>query len=111
MGHEVPQVNEEHFAAMQNDTSNVISQPHPEETPVEPPPMRHSDLGLKPAIMERINSYASISVSRAVPKAPAEPTVDKNPQSIPNDANPPPLQGLEEMHTIVNKYSHLWSHK
>ena len=33
LGPEVPQVNEEHFAAMQNDTSNVISQPHPEETP------------------------------------------------------------------------------
>ena len=59
--------------------------------------------------MERINTYASISVSIAVPKAPTEPTVDENPQIIPNDAKPPPFQGLEEMHTIVNKYSHLWS--
>ena len=72
--------------------------------------MRYSDLGLNPAIMERINSYASISVSRAVPRAPTEPTVDENPQIIPKYANPPPLQGLEEMHTIVNRYSHLWSY-
>ena len=41
LGPEVPQVNEDHLAGMQNDTSNVISQPHPEETPVEPPPMRY----------------------------------------------------------------------
>ena len=111
LGPEVPQVNEDHLAEMQNDTSNVISQPNPEETPVEPPPIRHSDLGLNPEILERINGYAFISVSRAVPKAPAEPTVDENPQIIPYDANPSPLQGLEEMHTIVNKYSHLWSYK
>ena len=96
---------------MQNYSSNVISQPHPEETHVEPPPMRYSDLGLNPAIMERINSYASISVSRAVPKVPSEPTVDENPPQpiIPNDTNPPPLQGLEQMHSIVNRWSHLWS--
>ena len=111
LGPEVPQVNEDHLAEMQNDTSNVISQPHPEETPVEPPPMRNSDLGLKPAIMERINSYASISVSRDVPKVPTELTVDINPPQpiVPNDTNPPPLQGLEQMRSIVNKYSHLWS--
>ena len=109
LGPEVPQVNEEHFAAMQNDTSNVISQPHPEETPVEPPPMRNSDLGLKPAIMERINSYASISVSRAVPKVPTEPTVDVNPPQpiVPNDTISPPLQGLEQMRSIVDRWSHL----
>ena len=111
LGPEVPKVNEDHLAEMQNDSSNVISQPNPEETPVEPPPIRHSGLSLNPEILDRINGYASISVTRAVPKAPSEPTVDKNPQTIPNDANLPPLQGLEEMHTIVNKYSHLWSHK
>ena len=110
LGPEVPQVNEDHLAEMQNDTSNVISQPNPEETPVEPPPVRYSDLGLNPEIMERINSYASISVSRAVPKVPTEPTVDENqPQPIiPNDTNPPLLQGLEQMRSIVNRYSHLW---
>ena len=111
LGPEVPQVNEDHLAEMQNDTSNVISQPNPEETPVEPPPVRHSDLGLNPEILEIINGYASISVSRAVPKAPEEPTMDENPKIIPNYANPPPLQRLEEMHTIVNKYSHLWTYK
>ena len=111
LGPEVPQVNEDHLAEMQNDTSNVISQPNPEETPVEPPPVRHSDLGLNPEILARINGYASISVTRAVPKAPSEPKVDKNPQTMPNDANPPPLPGLEEMKTIINRYSHLWSHK
>ena len=62
-GQEVPQVNGAHSAAMQNDTLNVISQPDPEETPVEPPPIQSLDLGLKPAIMERTNSYASISIS------------------------------------------------
>ena len=91
LGPEVPQVNEDHLAEVQNDTSNVISQPHPEDTPVEPPPMRYSDLGLKPAIMERINSYASISVSRAVLKVPTEPTVDENPPQPTNQMILTPL--------------------
>ena len=95
---------------MQNDTFNVISQPHPEETPVELPSIQSSDLGLKPEIMERINSYASISVSQAVPKVPKETIVDANPPQpiVPNDTISFPLQGLEQMHSIVNKWSHLW---
>ena len=78
---------------------------------MEPPSIQSSNLGLKPEIMERINSYASISVSRAVPKVPTEPTVDVNPPQpiVPNDTNPPPLQGLEQMRSIVNRWSHLWS--
>ena len=90
---------------------NVISQPNPEETPVEPPPLRNSGLGLNPEILDRINGYASISVTRAVPKAPSEPPVVKNPQTMPIDANSFPLPGLEEMKTIINRYKHLWSHK
>jgi len=62
---------------------NVISQPNPEETPVETPPLRNSGLGLNPEILDRINGYASISVTRAVPKAPSEPQVVKNSQPIP----------------------------
>ena len=60
---EAPQVDREHFAAVQNDILNMISQQDPEETPVEPPPVQNSDLHLDPAIMERINSYGSISIS------------------------------------------------
>ena len=99
LGPEVPQVD------------NVISQPNPEETPVEPPPLRKSGLGLNPEILDRINGYASISVTRAVPKAPSEPPVVKNPQSMPIDASSFSLPVLEEMKTIINKYKHLWSHK
>ena len=99
LGTEVPQVN------------NVISQPNPEETPVEPPPIRHSGLGLNPEILDRINGYASISVTRAVPKAPSEPPMVKNPSNMPIYASSFPLPGLEEVKTIINKYKHLWSHK
>ena len=93
LGQEVPQVNEEHFAAMQNDTLNMISQPDPEETPVEPPPIQNSDLGLKPAIIERINSYASISISQAGPKVPKETIKETNPPqpTVPNSVASPPL--------------------
>ena len=99
VGPEVQQVNEDHLAGVPDDSPNVISQPNPEETSAEPPPARHSSLGLKPEILDRINKYASISVTRAVPQVPSEPT------------HPPPLQGLKEMNTIVNKYSHLWLYK
>ena len=111
VGLEVQQVNEDHLVGVPDDSPNVISQPNPEETSAEPPPARHSTLGLKPEILDRINKYPSISVTRAVPQVPSEPTVDNNPQVVPNNAHPPPLQGLKEMNTIVNKYSHLWFHK
>ena len=99
VGPEVQQVNEDHLAGVPDDSPNVISQPNPEETSAEPPPARQPSSGLKPEILDRINKYASISVTRAVPQVPSEPT------------HPPPLQGLKEMNTIVNKYSHLWFHK
>ena len=96
---------------MQNDTFNVISQPDPEETPVEPPPIQSSDLGLKPEIMERINSYASISISRAVPKVPKGTIMDANPPQpiVPNDTISLPLQGMEQMNSIINRWRHLWA--
>ena len=111
VGPEVQQVNEDHLAGVPDDSPNVISQPNPEETSAEPPPARQSSSGLKPEILDRINKYASISVTRVVPQVPSEPTVDNNPQVVPNDTHPPPLQGLKEMNTIVNKYNHLWFHK
>ena len=111
VGPEVQQVNEDHLAEMQNYTSNVISQPHPEDTPVEPPPMWHSDLGLKPAIMERINSYASISISQAIPKVSKGTIRDANPPqpTVPNDFIFLPLQGVEQMNSIINRWRHLWA--
>ena len=111
VGPEVQQVNEDHLAGVPDDSPNVISQPNPEETSAEPPPARQPSSGLKPEILDRINKYASISVTRVVPQVPSEPPTDNNPQVVPNDAHPPPLQGLKEMNTIVNKYSHLWFHK
>ena len=96
VGPEIQQVNEDHLVVVPDDSPNVISQLNPEETSAEPPPARHLALGLKPAILDRINKFPSISVTRAVPQVPSEST------------HPPPLQGLKEMNTIVNKYSHLW---
>ena len=93
------QVRDDHLVALPDDSSNVISQLNPEETSAEPPPARHSTLGLKPEILDRINKFPSISVTRAVPQVPSEST------------HPPPLQGLKEMNTIVNNYSHLWLYK
>ena len=98
---------------MQNDILNMISQQDPEETPVEPPPVQNSDLRLDPAIMKRINSYGSISISRAgsssqVPKETIKETNPPQP-AVPNDAASPPLQGREQMNSIINRWKHLWA--
>ena len=96
VGPEIQQVKEDRLVKVPDDSPNVISQLNPEETSAEPPPARHLALGLKPAILDRINKFPSISVTRAVPQVPSEST------------HPPPLQGLVEMSAIVNKYSHLY---
>ena len=99
VGPEIQQVREDRLVAMPDDSSNVISQLNPEETSAEPPPARHLALGLKPAILDRLNRFPSISVTKAVPQVPSE------------SPDPPPLQALVKMNAIVNKYSHLWLYK
>ena len=93
---ELQQVREDRPVALPDNPPNVTSQFNPEETPAEIPPARHSALGLRPALMDRLNRFPSISVTKAVPQVPSE------------SPDPPPLQGLEKMNTIVNKWSHLW---
>ena len=99
MGPELQQVREDCLVTLPDNSSNVTSQLNPEETPAEPPPARHLALGLKPAIVDRLNRFPSISVTKAVPQVPSE------------SPDPPPLQGLAEMNAIVNKYSYLWLYK
>ena len=96
VGPEIQQVREDCLMAVPDDSSNVISQLNPKETSAEPSPARHLTLGLKPAILDRINKFLSISVTKAVPQVPSE------------SPDPPPLQGLAKMNAIVNKWSHLW---
>ena len=90
------QVREDRLVTLPDNSSNVTSQLNPEETPAEPPPARHLALGLKPALVDRLNRFPSISVTKAVPQVPSE------------SPDPPPLQGLAKMNAIVNKWSHLW---
>ena len=91
----------------------MISQQDPEETPVEPPPVQDPELRLDPAILERINSYGSISISRAgsssqVPKETIRETNPPQP-TVPNNVVSPPLQGREKLNSIIDKYKHLWA--
>ena len=111
---EAPQVDSECFAAVQNDILNMISQPEPEETSVEPPPIQDPEFCLDPAILGRINSYGSISISRAglssqVPKETARKTNSTQP-TVPNNVVSPPLQGREKLNSIIDKYKHLWAY-
>ena len=73
----------------------VHSQPEPEETSVEPPPNRSSNLNS--AILERIKSYGSISISRA-----------DSPHPVTADVVSPPPQGAK-VDNIIEKYKHIWS--
>ena len=67
---EAPQVNRDRFAMMQNDNLQMTSQLEPEETSVEPPPIQSSNLPLNPAVLDRINSYGAISISRVNSSSP-----------------------------------------
>ena len=60
---EASQAFREHFAQVQNNIQQSVSQAEPEETPIEPPPIQHQGLPLDPAVLDRINSYGSISIS------------------------------------------------
>ena len=75
--------------------SIFTSQFTPEETPARALPDRHLNLGLKPAIRDRLSRFPHITVTKAVPPAPSE-------------SPDPPLSGLAKMNAIVNKWSYLW---
>ena len=76
-------------------SSIVTSQFTPEETPARVLPDKHLNLGLKPAIRDRLSRFPHITVTKAVPPAPSE-------------SPDPPLAGLAKMNAIVDKWSHLW---
>ena len=92
---ELQQVREDHPVTLPDDPSNVTSQFIPEETPAEVLPARHSALGLRPALRDRLSRFPSISITKAVPQ-------------VPSESPDPPLPGLAKMNAIVNKWSHLW---
>ena len=79
---------------MQIDILNMISQPEPEETTVETPPIQNPEVRLDPAILERMNSYGSISISRAHSPSPIFRRTTKRKSSensaAPDNVVPPP---------------------
>ena len=92
---DLQQVREDHPVILPEDPSKVTSQFTPEETPAEVLPARHSALGLRPALRDRLSRFPSISITKAVPQ-------------VPSESPDPPLPGLAKMNAIVNKWSHLW---
>ena len=76
----------------------VISQVTPEETPAPVLPNKDlnlQNLGLNPSIRDRLSRFPHITVTKSVPLTPSQST-------------DPPLEGLAQMNTICDKYSHLW---
>ena len=90
----------------------MISQPEPEETSVEPPPIQSSNLPLNPAVLDRINSYGTISISRVNSPSPIIRRTSKKKSSTtstaPVNVVPPPPLGAK-VDNIIKKYKHLWS--
>ena len=84
---------------MRDSIQQSVSQAEPEETPVEPPPIQCPDLPLNPAVLDRINSYGSISISQARSPSPVfRRTTKKKPSTkpaAPSNVVSPPLTGKE----------------
>ena len=88
---------------MQGDDLQMTSQPEPEETSVEPPPNQSSQLPLNPAVLDRINSFDAISISRVNFSSPINRRT-----AVSDNVTPPPLLGAN-VDNILNRYKHLWS--
>ena len=89
-----------HFESS-NDDLQVSSQPEPEVTPVEPPPL------VRPTVWDRINGLGAISVTvmnasvgRAAPSAEV---LSDDFADAPHSALP---SGIDE---IIFRYCHLWA--
>ena len=108
---EASQAFREHFAQVQNNIQQSVSQAEPEETPVEPPPIQRQGLPLDPAVLDRINSYGSISISRARSPSPIYRRTTKRKSSgnptAPDNVVPPPPSAGENLNNILDKYKHL----
>ena len=89
---EAPQVNRVRFAMMQNDNLQMTSQPEPEKTSVEPPPIQSSNLPLNPAILDRINSFGAISISRVNSSSPIDRRRRFNPRYLDGTISIYPIQ-------------------
>ena len=100
---EAPQINRVRFTSMQDNDLQMTSQPEPEETSVEPPPNQSSKLPLNPAVLDRINSFGAISISRVNSSSPINRRT-----SVTDNVVPPPLPGAN-VDNILNRYKHLWS--
>ena len=95
MNTDLQKAREDHSVPLPDVPPKVTSQLTPEETPAEVLPARHSALGLRPALRDRLSRFPSISITKAVPQ-------------VPSESPDPPLPGLAKMNAIVNKWSHLW---